>query len=487
MQSSASSSRVLQAVDALNRLDRRTAARLLQEELDTSPAQGERWRSVARLAGTIGEIALETEAMSRYAYSPPTTLGKILDYCKQLSRNGQSDIALSIADSLEPQFQAHPSVLHLQGTIASQRGEFTIAEALFRQTLALTPLAVQTWFALSVIKTFHAGDPDISRMEEARRAVPKSTPDLEAQLLYALGKAYSDAGDKEKASGAYREGAAIMASLNSYDVAQSQAQVAQILRDYTPETLARLSPSDCSSERIIFVNGLPRSGTTLVEQILTSHSAVHDGGEINLLRPAFIPLGDFSISAALTYQASWQGDENAWGALGADYLRMVEGRFGPNGRIIDKTLNQSRLMGLLLHVFPKARVLWLRRRPEDCALSVYRTYFTAPMPWSWSVPNIAAYFQAEDQLYEHWKRLFPERILTVPYENLVASPQEWTEKLMHHCGLRIEAQTLQPYAQKRSVMTASVAQVRRPISASRVGAASADSEFLAAFSNSYYG
>src|SRR5690606_10482255 len=186
---------------------------------------------------------------------------------------------------------------------------------------------------------------------------------------------------------------------------------------FTPKTLEQLKPSQ-DRRPALFVNGLPRSGTTLVDQILVSHSAVADGGEVNLLRASLIPTGDSSMAGALRYQQRMAGSADPWGALAASYFRMLEMRFRTRALVVDKTLGHSHFMGLLAHMLPGARVVWMRRDPEDTALSCFRTFFSSGLPWSWSLEDIARFFRIEDKLHAHWSALFPEQILTVDYQAL---------------------------------------------------------------------
>ena len=144
-------------------------------------------------------------------------------------------------------------------------------------------------------------------------------------------------------------------------------------------------------------------------------------------------------------------------------------------------------MGLLLHSLPDAKIVWLRRNAEDAAISCFRTFFTEPIPWSWSLADIGAYFRIEDRLHAHWSSLFPDRILTVPYEELVGDPEAWIRRILAHVGLEEEPGVFQPHQTKRSVMTASVQQVRAPISTRRVGAAEAYERYMSAFRAAYRG
>jgi tetratricopeptide (TPR) repeat protein len=478
-------SSIMKAIEALKIHDRKATAKYLREALENGEDTGERWHSVARLAGTIGEIEMEIEAMRRFSQTTPVLLERILAYCEVLARYGRVQAAFEMTSRLSEEMQTHPMVLHFLGTVATQIGAFDRAEPLLRAALEQTPMSAATWHSLSILKTFVAGDPDIDRMEALLPEISRISPSFRSQHLYTLGKAYDDIGLKDKAADAYLEGAALIRAHEPYDHRQTRAFDADIIKDFTPDNLSRLKPSNCNSERIIFVNGLPRSGTTLVEQILTRHSAVRDGAELNLLRAALIPTQDFSWNGAMAYQTLQEDVADPWGELARDYLDMVTERFGPEGLVVDKTLNHARFMGLLIHTLPNAKVIWVRRNPEDCALSCFRTYFNASTPWSWSLVDIAAYFLSEDKLYQHWSALYPDRIMTVPYEGLVSDPEAWIPQILTHVGLALEDGIFNEASESRSITTASVVQARQPISSHRIGSANTYADLIKLFRTAY--
>jgi hypothetical protein len=352
--------------------------------------------------------------------------------------------------------------------------------------IVLSPQTGRYWLDLALVHKFVPGV-ELARIEALAPEMRRTRGDSQAAFFYAVGKARHDCGDYDGAFAAYSEGAARMRA--PFDAAAMERFVRDMLRDFTPENLARLAPSGCDSDRAIFVVGLPRSGTTLVEQILASHSAVEDGEEVNLFCNALIPAGDFSLQGGLDYQRR-AAETDPWGEIARDYLAMLDQRFGPRagrgGRIVDKTLNHSRLMGFILHALPAAKVIWLRRNPEDAAISCFRSYFaTGTIPWSCSLADIAWHFRLEDAIHAHWKRIFPDRILTVPYEALATDPQPWITRILAHAGLEIESAPFTPHLRKRSVLTASVAQVREPISAGSVGAAEKYRTHLQTFRDAY--
>jgi hypothetical protein len=335
-----------------------------------------------------------------------------------------------------------------------------------------------------MVKTFAPGDPDIAAMERLERQ-RGGAPEMRASLHYALGKAAEDCGEVDRAFVWYARGAALQRQQRPFNVAGYRAAADRVIAEFTAANIARLRPSRLENQRSLFVTGLPRSGTTLTEQVLLGHSLVTDGAEVNLFRAALIPLLGGGIADALGYERRADSGD-PWGDIGRDYGRLVDQRFRSPGLVVDKSLGQSLMIGPMLHALPNARVAWLRRAPEDVALSCFRTYFSSGLPWTWSLTNIADYMKAEDRLFEHWRNVFGERILVVPYEELVRDPAAWAERLQAHFGLPFEAGLEAASREGRAVGTASVGQVSRPISTARIGQAAAFAEHLKPFRDRYY-
>ena len=484
MPRSPSKSRILLAVEALQRFDRDEAVRLLKEELRHGAADGERWKSAGRLAAQIGEIEIAVEAARRYANTTPITLERLLFYWGELAHYGRTDAVRQDMRRLPQPLQQHPIVQHFRGTLASQVGDFVAAEEHYRAALAQTQYLPQTWFALSMFKTFTDSDPDLAAMERVRPAMATVDSASRARFLYGLAKAYHDLGDYDRAFAIYSEGAALRRKEEPWDRVQVNRLADDLIQDFTPEAMKRLTPSE-EHRPALFVNGLPRSGTTLVEQILVSNSRVADGGEVTLLKPALIPAGDHSLAGALAYQQ--RAGHDPWGAVARTYFRLLGARFPTDKLVVDKTLVQSHFMGLLMHALPNARVVWMRRNPEDTAFSCFRTFFTSNVPWSWSLDDIGFFFRLEDRLHAHWSAMFPDRILTVDYQALAADPETWIAKIARHCGLESEAKMFESHKTKRGVLTASVQQVRSPITTSRIGVSSRYSAHLEPFNRAYFG
>ncbi|GJL94174.1 MAG: hypothetical protein DHS20C05_05790 [Hyphococcus sp.] len=477
------------AVDLLRQNNRRDAVAAIRQYMAENTEPGERWQSVARLCDQIGEIDLSVEAMRRFAAAEPIKLSNWLKYCSELAKAGRYDECVAEIEKLPKEKRENDTaVLHLRSILATQRGEFDAAEPLIRKTIEQAPMTGQNWLSLAMIKKFKPGDEDLKQMEQLRDQFQSGPDDAsKTNFYFALGKAYHDTKDYDRAFDAYSMGAEIRRREENYDGPARAAFTQKLISGYTPENFANLKPSNCDSTRPIFVTGLPRSGTTLLEQILTSHSEVSGGAELNLFRAALMPTGDFSYDGAIAYQSREFTAVDPWGDIGRDYLNLLNQRFGPEGRIVDKTLNHSRFMGLILHALPKAKVIWIRRHPDDTAISAFRNFFSSSIKWAWSLEDIGSYFKCDDALYHHWTAFFPDRILSVPYEELVADPHPWISKILAHVALPEEEGVFEPHKQQeRSVMTASVAQVREPISPKQVGAAKAYEAHMASFRQAYY-
>lgn len=471
----------LQALDALKAGDRRGAATLLGRELREGNTAQRNLPSVAQLAAHIGEIDLAVEASRRAIV--PGSIDSLLAYWGILGTFERSAEALEDIRRQPVSIREHPAVLHVRGNIVNQLGRSDEAQELFRRALAKSPGAMQTWFALAMTKTFKPGDPDIAAMEQLQH-FPGALPEALASLYYGLGKAWEDCGEVDRAFEYYSKGAALVRMQRPFDVAGYGVATEQAIRDFTPDRLEKLTTSGFEGQRSLFVTGLPRSGTTLTEQMLVDSAAVTDGAELGLFPTAIMPLQGGSYADAIRFQDSSSGD--TWGQIARDYAHLVDVRFGSKSLVVDKSLGQSLLTGLILHSMPDARIAWLRRNPEDVAVSCFRTYFAAGLSWTCSLTDIADYMRAEDRLFEHWKAIYPDRILTVPYEELVRAPTEWSDRLAQHFGLQFETDVSAPSMAQRAVSTASVAQARQPISTSRIGQAAAFERHLEPFRERYY-
>ncbi len=479
-----------QAVRRLQAGDRARAAAIVVNLAGEDAPLGERWGEVARLAATLGEVSSARAAMRRYVALQPYDIERRLAYGAMLAELGHVAGAIKATEAFLPNAPRPDARLrHLLGTCYAQLGETDKAQDHLRAAIlqsvqdraAWPELTAVAWLTLADLKSFSADDPDVAAMEILAAELGEQAP---SALLYALGKAYNDLGQVDRAFETYERGARRVRAQRPYDGGGSRRFVDEVIAGFTAEALAKLPPSGIDSDRPIFVLGLPRSGTTLIEQILASHADVVDGAELNLFRVATMDLGGYA-PADVTRMAFRPDAADAWTRFGQAYLHLLDERFGPTGRVVDKTLNHTRFVGLIHHVLPNAKFIWLRRAPGDVALSCFRSHFAAGLDWTWSLADIGRHMADEDRLHTHWTRLLPDAILTVPYEDLVADPKPWIERMLAHCGLPFQENLRDFHLTPRAVTTSSASQVRQPITTRAIGQWKRYEQHLAPFFEAY--
>ena len=211
-----------------------------------------------------------------------------------------------------------------------------------------------------------------------------------------------------------------------------------------------------SSSKPIFVVGMPRSGTSLMEQIIASHPAARGAGE-----------PDFWLQAARKHQSEMRqripsGESRKM--MAGEYLHMLERRFPGTPRVVDKTPANSDFVGFIHSALPNARIISMRRDPLDTCLSCYFQNFSTAMSYTMDLTDLAAYYGVHRRLMDHWRSVLPPgTILEVPYEELVASQEAWTRRILEFLGLEWDARCLSFHETKRTVNTASAWQVRQKI------------------------
>lgn len=451
------------AMGALERRDREEAARILADLVRANPPLGGSWVSVVRLAQKAGETSIAVSAAERHAAAAGDRASRLL-LGQILAMSGRHARAIAVGDELISQQPGDPAGWHFRGTCKAQLGETEAAESDLRRAVDLlgaSPAAAWPWLAIAEGKTFQPDDPDAASIAAALERLPMTPDTAEARsvLGYAHGKALDDLGETDRAFAAYAAGAAIARAAKRVDMDAMDRFVDQAT-GFDRAMLDRLPRGPENERRPIFVMGLPRSGTTLVEQILASHDEVSDGAELNLFGTSAFALPDLSPATIETWSRSRPG---GFEDIARAYLHLLDERFGPEGRIVDKTLNHSRFLGLIHAVLPAARVVWMRRDPAATAWSCFSTRFAAGVDWSWSLQDIGRYFRGEDRLHAHWTELLGDVVLTVPYEEFVRDPSAWIPRILEHVGLSPQDDMQDFHKTRRAVATSSFAQVRQPI------------------------
>lgn len=300
-----------------------------------------------------------------------------------------------------------------------------------------------------------------NHLEEIMKALlnlPRGDP-RETPLCYALGKEFEDIGDHSKAFAAFAQGARSRRTRLSYDVATDCDAAANIIKIFD-QRWAEEALAGFDKDGPIFVLGLPRSGTTLVDRIISSHSQVTSLEEIHDFAYAVIRAGFPAASKTDLMARSAQADLCI---IGREYWTAVQGYGEPGPYFIDKTPANFLYLGLIAKALPAAKIVHLRRHPLASCYAMFKTLFRMGYPFSYDLSDVAHYYLAYDKLMAHWHQLLPGRIFDVQYEALIDQQEDISRQIIAHCGLAWEEACLNFHTNAAPTATASAAQVRQPI------------------------
>jgi tetratricopeptide (TPR) repeat protein len=350
--------------------------------------------------------------------------------------------------------------LALLGSLAIDHGRFDEAEELLRKALAIDPDLPEALTSLASVRKMSAAD--APWRDAAERLLARGLPVAHAiNLHHALGKYYDDIDERAAAFHQHRMGNELARrSRFRYDRAEMTQRVTRILAAFDREALAAPQPGAPASERPVFIVGMPRSGTSLTEQILASHPQVHGAGELLY----WIFAADAERAAPPAQRAA-RIDE-----LGRAYLEGLATEAPDAARVIDKLPVNFRHIGLIHAALPGARFIHLERNSLDTCLSIYFQGFSAAHPYATDFGDLAHYYHEYLRLMAHWRAVLPPHsLLEVRYEDLVDDPEGWSRRMLAHIGLLWDPRCLEFHSTDRPVLTASNWQVRQPISKGSVG------------------
>jgi tetratricopeptide (TPR) repeat protein len=369
------------------------------------------------------------------------------------------------------------------GIALEEVGRLDEARLAFEQAIALEPRRAEFYFNLFRIWKTSPGDPHLAALEDLAQHLEKLPEEDQIQIHFALGKTLADVGETQRSFRHYLEGNALKRRRVAYDEAAVLRVLDRTRAVFTAELMRAKQGQGDPSEFPVFIIGMPRSGSTLVEQILASHPRVFGAGERLDLRDALNSFGAAS-EVSLPFPERFlvaTGDELR--ALGADYLDRLKTALpaspGDRQRITDKMPANFRLAGLIHLVLPNARIIHTCRDPVDTCLSCFSTLFTADQPFTYDLGELGRYYRAYSSLMEHWRRVLPEGVmLDLQYEELVADFEPQARRIIAHCGLEWDDACLAYDKTARAVKTASSAQIRQPIYRSSVGRWRPDTDML---------
>lgn len=414
---------------------------------------GELLRSVGRADEALGyfERAIKLQPNNPDAYN---ALGKANTDLTQLEQAVEN---FERALTLQPD---HAEVHGNLGRALNGLGNIDAAEQSYRKALALVPNYAEAHRGLAYLRKHVEVSDDIRAMEIHYN--DPSMPWLGRVVLgFSLAKAYEDLKDYEKSFEFLSEANRMKRQSFQHSTDAQAAYIDQHIEAFTADMLRDHQGLGLESSSPIFIVGMPRSGTSLAEQILASHSTVFGAGELQHLPTLSTKLN--SITGQSFPQGLEQIKPQNWQELATDYLALTEKLTGDSPYFTDKLPHNFLRIGLINIIFPNAKIIHCKRDPMDNCLSIYKLYFSAGHSYASDLKDLGEYYLLYENLMHHWHKVLPGKIYDLQYEQMVADPDQQIRKLLDFCELPFEENCLSFHKTKRTVHTPSATQVRQPM------------------------
>jgi tetratricopeptide (TPR) repeat protein len=442
------------------------ALRMLGDALKFAPTNAQTLLITARIQLRRGNLAAAQQAARNVLQQQPentealTVLGQVLH---EMDRYDESLEMLAKAVEANPN---NPEALNFYGVALKSVGRLEEARDYILKALKLNDSMYGAYANLNDLVDFSKGDGNdlFDRMD----AIFESAKNLEADqflpLHFAYAKALDDRGEHERALNHYIVGGRMKRAQLHYNEGETFAFFDAIRQAFPKEVFENRKYKGIDDERPVFIIGMPRSGSTLVEQILSSHPDVYGAGEVKYLSQAIGQLRDRLPSLPKYPQMMAKITPSQLDMVGKKYLQALTAGAGDAKRVTDKLLTNYFFVGLIHLLYPKAKFVNTLRDPVDTCLSGFTKLFKDDMPHSYDLAELGRYYCKYRELMEHWNKVLPEGVLTtVQYEDVVADTEKQAKGLIDFIGLKWDPKCLDFHKSDRPVKTASVAQVRKPI------------------------
>ena len=491
---------LLRAGKALAENDLPTAEALLRLRLKRRPTDVPAIRMMAELAARVGRYADSENLLRRALELAPgftaaranlaTVLYKqnkaaeAIGQLKQIEQDGVANLghaslkaaalgriggheeALSLYRQLLDARPDEPKLWMSYGHILKTVGEQAESIVAYRRALAIKPTLGETWWSLANLKTIRFDDSDVAAMEGALNSPGLSKEDR-FHLHFALGKALEDKGEAQASFDHYAEGNRLRRSLLDYDPAHNHAHVNRSIALFTPTFFAARDDQGCAAPDPIFILGMPRAGSTLIEQILSSHPAIEGTAELPDIPAIARRLDGRKARGEVSHYPECLADMSPTElrALGEEYLERAQvQRFTDRPFFIDKLPNNWAHVGLIRLILPAAKIIDARRHPLACCFSNFKQHYARGQRFSYDLSEVGAYYRDYVRLMRHIDATLPGHVHRVIHEDLVDDPETEVRRLLTFLGLPFDPACLDFHRNPRAVRTASSEQVRRPIS-----------------------
>ncbi len=422
---------------------------------ELQPSLTEAWFRAGALVYTLGHRDEAVGCFRRAAATGGKTsfgrLGKARALLTE-DRNEEAEKVLRKTVALDP---ANALAFDLLGNLLSESGRFDEARECFRQAITIAPTLAGSYYDLVRCRPVTHSDEGL--LKEMVAAL--DTPELENTQLHrlhlAIGKAADDLGDYGLAMQHFDAADDVRRAASSFDPAAFSTEIDRLIARCTPELMGRAAELGSSDAKPILIIGMPRSGTTLVEQIVSMHPEVGAGGELNF----------WNDRGLVWHRSGAAGNEKPFFAqAAAEYLDVLRGIAPKAKRVTDKMPFNFIWAGLIHLTFPRAILIHCRRTVVDTALSVHQTHFHPSLAFPTGGAELVAYFRSYERLIEHWRSVLPaDRFIEVDYDKLTGAPEPAIREMIAGCGLEWHDACLHPESNRRAVKTPSKWQTRQPI------------------------
>ena len=428
---------------------------LLLRAIELAPSWTAAKANLALVLGRMGRPAEALELLDEIFAEEPDFVGHWNLKAATLGRLGDFEEAIELYENVLARTPDQPRVWLSYGHMLKTVGRLDDGVSAYRRAIALKPELGEVWWSLANLKTVKFGEEDIHSMIAARGAGELSDEDR-FHLDFALGKAMHDLGRADQAFEFYRDGNARRRKTLPYDARLLSETVSRCVDKFTTSAFAE-SSGGCPAPDPIFIVGMPRAGSTLIEQILASHSKIEGTSELNDI-PALARKAGAYPKAALGLSADERRD------YGEDYLKRTSvQRRTDRPLFIDKLPNNWLFVPLIHLILPNARIIDARRHPLACCLSNFRQHFARGQPFTYHLGDVGRYYADYVRLMAHVDAVLPGRVHRVVYERMVDDTESEVRALLDYLQLDFEPACLEFHKTERAVRTASSEQVRQPI------------------------
>ena len=405
--------------------------------------------------GNLDNNKIAEEYLSRALNITPSFLDASITLANLKSRTNQNEVAIKILEKMEKIYKKNYVLNFTLGNCYQQKGEFEKALVCFKNCLEIDPKNTGADKAISIMTKYKVGDLHLKEMQTKFDMV--KLDDHKILLGFALGKACEDIKDYNDSFKYLSVANKIKDQRTKYSIIEDEGLFKNIKEVFNIKNIPEIKPHN---KKIIFVLGMPRSGTSLIEQILSSHKEVHGAGELNHIN---------NFIEKKFMRSKFEFNENKINNFKTDDLMEFQKYYMDKIQtdkkiIIDKAPLNFKWIGFLLTAFPNCKIIHSNRNAMDVCWSNYKNFFTSPrLNFCYNLKNLGKFYLLYKDLMSFWNNLFKNKIYNINYENLIKEQKKQTEDLLNFCGLDWDENCMAFYKNKKTVATASLVQVRSPI------------------------